>query len=81
MKCQILFSRKNKKNIISFSSAEFAQSMVSVIIRNHQRNYYRICLVCDKTELPDKCSCIFTCMVSDQWKVKLFYEKMMNICN
>ena len=30
MKCQILFSRKNKKNIISLSSAEFARSMVSV---------------------------------------------------
>ena len=30
MKCQILFSRKNKKNMISLSSAEFAHSMVSV---------------------------------------------------
>ena len=30
MKCQILFSGKNKKNIISLSSAEFAHSMVSV---------------------------------------------------
>ena len=30
MKCQILISRKNKKNIISFSPAEFADSMVSV---------------------------------------------------
>ena len=29
MKCQILLSRKNKKNIISFLSAEFAHSMVS----------------------------------------------------
>ena len=26
MKCQILFSGKNKKNIINLSSAEFAQS-------------------------------------------------------
>ena len=33
MKCQILFSRKNKKNIISLSSAKFAHSMVSVPIR------------------------------------------------
>ena len=30
MKCQILFSRNSKKNIISFSSAESAHSMVSV---------------------------------------------------
>ena len=30
MKCLILFSRKNKKNIISLSSAEFANSAVSV---------------------------------------------------
>ena len=29
MSCQILFSRKNKKNMISLSSAEFAHSMVS----------------------------------------------------
>ena len=30
MKYQIIFFRKNKKNIISLSSAEFAHSMVSV---------------------------------------------------
>ena len=30
MKCQILFSRKTKKNIISLFSAEFAHSMVNV---------------------------------------------------
>ena len=30
MKCQILFSRKNKKNIVSLSSAESAYSVVSV---------------------------------------------------
>ena len=30
MKCQILFSRINKKNIISLSSAESAHSLVSV---------------------------------------------------
>ena len=30
MKCQILFSRKNKKNIISLSSAESASSLISV---------------------------------------------------
>ena len=32
-KCHILFSRKNKKIIISLSSAEFAQSMVSDNLR------------------------------------------------
>ena len=32
MKCQILFSRKNKKNIMRLSSAEFAHSMGSVNI-------------------------------------------------
>ena len=32
MKCQILFSGKNKKNIISLSYAEFTHSMESVII-------------------------------------------------
>ena len=32
LKCQILFSRKNKENIISVSSAEFPHSMVSVNI-------------------------------------------------
>ena len=30
MKCQILFSKKNKKNIISLSSAEFAHSVLIV---------------------------------------------------
>ena len=30
MKCQILFSRKNKKNIINLSSADFAQRVVKV---------------------------------------------------
>ena len=30
MKCQILFSGENMKNIINWSSAEFAQSVVKV---------------------------------------------------
>ena len=30
MKCQILFSQKNKKNITNFWSAEYAQSVVKV---------------------------------------------------
>ena len=32
MKCQILFSGKNKKNIISLSSAEFAHRVVKINI-------------------------------------------------
>ena len=38
MKCQILFSRKIKKNIISLSSAESAHNMVSVNFSQHPRN-------------------------------------------
>ena len=37
MKCQILFSKKNKKNIVSLSSAESAQNMISV---NNYKLYY-----------------------------------------
>ena len=37
MKCQILFSRKSKKNIISLSPAEFAHSMIGVIKVNNQK--------------------------------------------
>ena len=33
MKCQIRFSRKNKKNSINLSSAEFAHSMVNVKLK------------------------------------------------
>ena len=33
MICQILFSRKNKKNIFNLSSAESAHSVVSVKLR------------------------------------------------
>ena len=34
MKCQILFYRKNKKNINNLSSAESAQSMVTKLKKN-----------------------------------------------
>ena len=39
MKCQILFSRKNKKNIISLPSAKNAQRVVKVKLRplQHKR--------------------------------------------
>ena len=30
MKCQILFSGKNKKNVLDLSSAEFAHGVLSV---------------------------------------------------
>ena len=33
MRCQILFSRKNKKTIVSLLSAESAQSMLSVKVK------------------------------------------------
>ena len=33
MKCQILFSDENKKNIINLSSAEFAERVVKVNIQ------------------------------------------------
>ena len=33
MKCQILFSRRNKENIISLPSAQFANSIRSVRIK------------------------------------------------
>ena len=41
MKCQNIFSGKNKKNIISLLSAEFAQRMVKVrvISQNNQTQY------------------------------------------
>ena len=38
MKCQILFSRKNKKNIISLPSAKNAQRVVKV--KYAKRNYF-----------------------------------------
>ena len=36
MKCQSIFSGKNKKNIISLSSAEYAQRVVMVKVRKYQ---------------------------------------------
>ena len=51
MNCQILFSRKNKKSIISLSSAEFAHSMVSV---NNSKWFYFIVFF-DKVFFTDLC--------------------------
>ena len=41
MKCQILFSGKNKKNIINLSSAENAQRVVKVNERKQQHRKKR----------------------------------------
>ena len=43
MKCQILFSGKNKKNIIKLSSAELAQTVVKV--KKHFRYWYGAYLI------------------------------------
>ena len=45
MKCRILFSGKNKKNIINLSSAENAQGVVKVKVQNetHPLMYYIQC--------------------------------------
>ena len=48
MKCQILFSGKNKKNIINVSSAENAQRVVKIKIRLFTKV---ICVVSDKYKL------------------------------
>ena len=46
MKCQILFSGKNKKNIINLSSAENAQRVVKVKVSCIKRTlievYYKV---------------------------------------
>ena len=44
MKCQILFSGKNKKNIINLLSAENAQRMVKVNVlerTDHKMHWYK----------------------------------------
>ena len=45
MKCQILFSGKNKKNIINLPSAENAQRVVKVNIGDHSRRVIQVPLV------------------------------------
>ena len=42
MKCQILFSEKNKKNIITLSSAENAQRAVKVNIMEYYGGNFRM---------------------------------------
>ena len=34
MKCQILFSGKNKENVINMSSAEFSQRVIMVKVKD-----------------------------------------------
>ena len=45
MKCQILFSGKNKKNNIILSSAENAQRVVKVKLRFQFQAFTRICVL------------------------------------
>ena len=51
MKCQILFSKKNKKNVINLSSTKFAHSVVSVELclldvqlKFKKKKYSHICI-------------------------------------
>ena len=41
MRCQILFSGKNKKNVINLSFAKKAQREVNVIYRDNKKNTVR----------------------------------------
>ena len=43
MKCQILFSGKNKKNIINLSSAENAQRVVKVNLDHMKKKVLSVC--------------------------------------
>ena len=82
MKCQILFSGKNKKNIINLSSAENAQRVVKVKLFSKIRNCSsRNHIVTDRQreitlkELTEpSCSkhCYFTELVND---------KLINCCS
>ena len=50
MKCQILFSGKNKKNIISLSSAENAQRVVKVKKAEIRTNILELFLILFKNK-------------------------------
>ena len=58
MKCQILFSRQNKKNIISLSSAKIAHSTVSVVKR--KQHFF----VCDEVLQPSRPNGVMSSPVS-----------------
>ena len=45
MKCQILISKKNKKNITHFSSAEYAQSVVKVYKFSGALSHFMACRI------------------------------------
>ena len=45
MECQILFTGKNKKNIINLSFAENAHRVVKVKCKKYQANYANIVIV------------------------------------
>ena len=67
MKCQILFSRKNKKSIISLLSAELASSMVSVKVNQYAS---------EKTTLSE-----LFCLLYEKWstweQIFSFYSRSL----
>ena len=63
MKCQILFSGKNKKNNIILSSAENAQRVVKV--KHHSERHFLLCILLPMKTfylvyLPYRFAAIFT---------------------
>ena len=78
MKCQILFSRKNKNNIISLLSAEIIHGMISVndniILRTSDTEIDKLCFLF-------KISCMKITIASKQTKNKnmsVNSEKLIN---
>ena len=75
MKCQILFSVKNKKNVFSLSSAELAQRMVTVELSG----FDFVCYCCGVSFVQSclvSCSCVYfrpnleqrtECVSTDGW--------------
>ena len=56
MKCHILFSGKNKKNIINLSSAENAQRVVKVkVLITTAANDNIVCILSEKIRLDILC--------------------------
>ena len=74
MNCQILFARKNKKNIASLSSAESAHGMVSVNFHLPIENISRVSVMClgQFSECQRRCVFLFSQKV---WLVFLFLHK------
>ena len=47
MKYQCLFSWKNKKTIISLSSADFTQRVINIILIYRRKNKFGLCVALD----------------------------------